>query len=105
MLETKKAYRRPLRLPHAAALALIAWYLIAPPLMGSGGLIAAHAPIPQWERVRSYDTLANCRAGRTRHLRQIEETYGSQTTIFKQLAKGLCVAAGDPRLAKEGGQK
>jgi hypothetical protein len=96
---------------HAAALALVGWYLMVPPTMGETRWIcgkdssiaalarqwldwgegcstynqvaAPGAPLSQWHRVNRFDTVAECERGRL------------------QLSRGKwaqCIASDDPRL-------
>jgi len=43
---------------HAAALALVGWYLLVPPL--TSGTVLRNAPLSQWEQVKSFDTADAC---------------------------------------------
>jgi len=50
---------------HAAALALVGWYLMIPPLQSANrddpsGPRDLHAPISQWDQVSAYDSAAKC---------------------------------------------
>jgi hypothetical protein len=56
---------------HAAALALVVWYLMQPPVVGqgSGRNVWNHAPLRKWERAATFDSEEVCnqrlRASRT----------------------------------------
>jgi len=55
---------------HAAALALVGWYLIAPPTKQSptSGAVSldVSAPLAKWQRIDSFDTAAECRAAQAK---------------------------------------
>lgn len=53
-----------MKLGHAAALTLIGWYLIAPPI-NSRGDIRADAPLAYWELEMSFDSATGCESART----------------------------------------
>jgi hypothetical protein len=44
---------------HTAALALVGWYLMTPPL-GPNGSIDPNAPLSRWEEFEGYDSAAAC---------------------------------------------
>ena len=46
---------------HAAALALIGWYLIVPPLVNAPYKIDTEAPLTSWKVYRTFDTADECR--------------------------------------------
>jgi hypothetical protein len=48
-----------MKLRHAAALALVGWYLMMPPLRG-GGKPDDQAPISAWTVFRKFDSTAAC---------------------------------------------
>jgi hypothetical protein len=52
---------------HAAALALIAWYLLTPPLIDQSG-VAIYAPIDQWKTVGSFPSQELCGQARQKLL-------------------------------------
>jgi hypothetical protein len=95
-------------LRHAAALALVGWYLmIAPPSPDHTALVPS-APLSQWKLDGSYDTAAQCMKARSKVIERLahdlravgpdgktldkEETRRSNETIVK------CIASDDPRL-------
>ncbi len=54
-----------MKLRHAAALALVGWYLMAPPMPVDGqgsARILRNAPLRNWTLVRSFDSARNCEA-------------------------------------------
>jgi hypothetical protein len=47
---------------HAAALALVAWYLIAPPPRTEDGTVYdPKAPLSEWQMIGKFDTIEDCR--------------------------------------------
>jgi hypothetical protein len=49
-----------MNLRHAAAFALVGWYLMIPP--GSGSRVDIDAPLNKWSVFRSFDTAAECKS-------------------------------------------
>ena len=49
-----------MNLRHAAALALMGWYLMIPPVEIATGRYVEEAPIAEWGRLAEYGTLAQC---------------------------------------------
>jgi hypothetical protein len=68
---------------HAAALVLVGWYLILPPV-GSDGRIKKDAPLSLWYVFSNFETKKQCENAR-------------------QVSTGvsLCVASDDPRLKQQ----
>ncbi len=60
------AYRRVSRLRHAAALALVGWYLMLPPMSGAispnlpSKELDTEAPLASWQNYRGFDTAKEC---------------------------------------------
>jgi hypothetical protein len=48
-----------MNLRHAAALALLGWYLITPPV-GPDGVVDLNAPISKWDQKDNFDAAADC---------------------------------------------
>ena len=48
-----------MNLRHAAALALVGWYLMIPPL-NSEGKVDTHAPMSRWNQFMSFDAASAC---------------------------------------------
>ena len=115
-------------LRYAAALALVGWYLMLPPLRandhGEITSLSSYALLSQWDVSESYDSAAECRAGRAKRVRTMKEgpcvfTEGpcdpsgrchgkekpcpqSEKKLFAQQAEfGQCVASDDPRLKEK----
>jgi len=72
-----------MKLRHAAALALVGWYLMMPPSTSSGR-IQKDAPLSRWYIFTTFETKKECEKAR-------------------QFSSGLsiCVASDDPRLKEK----
>ena len=58
---------------HVAALALVGWYLMVPPLQGAAVNITA--PIAKWEIKQSFDSAARCDDALTANQADAREAY------------------------------
>ena len=78
---------------HAAALALVGWYLMVPPVRNGE---IRNVPLPDWGHFDSFDTAKECRdAGYD--LIERTEKQGDKDRIMS--AKAFeCIASDDPRL-------
>jgi len=97
---------------HAAALALVGWYVMAPPVHSVTSSMDewdASAPLAKWEIVGSFDTAAECRHDLFRRLNEKIPSTTSPGPMSREAANQaaakyvnafLCVASDDPRLAK-----
>jgi hypothetical protein len=94
---------------HAAALALVGWYLMSPSLTDDGLGVISSAPLSQWEILASFDAARDCE--REKESRQNKAVYvlrmlSSQKLLkshhaplnYIQDANGVCVSTDDPRL-------
>ena len=79
---------------HAAALAWVGWYLLAPP-SGSDDKIVATAPLSQWINHHSYDSAAHCEARRREIINALPDSEPEATEYFKA---SRCISTDDPRL-------
>jgi len=111
---------------HAAALALVGWYLLMPPWAGGDPPtdVNTSAPLIQWNVGYSFDTRAECQNARAGESRlsdkslgekvdaQFADTFSGQTPTFEQregaiklLRKRInemrCVSGDDPRLKEK----
>src|SRR5258707_542280 len=72
-LSTKKETLRSLNL-HAAALALVGWYLMVPPHIHRNGQVLVgverSAAIREWEISNSFDTAADCEEERWKEIQE-----------------------------------
>jgi hypothetical protein len=94
----------------AAALALVGWYLIAPPPRSSDGVIDPKAPLSYWQIVGRFDTLDECRTYPDRLPEIMRGFYADHPEISESdkrnddaatkssLAKSQCLTTDDPRL-------
>jgi hypothetical protein len=92
-------------LRHAAALALVGWYLMVP--------MPGNDPIPnaevrsfaKWIHVHSFDSADTCEAGKIRLIRSGLKPFelGSypEQEVKKVLLIGRCIASDDPRLKEK----
>lgn len=99
-----------MNLRHAAAIALVGWYTIAPPI-SDGNLVELNLPLSVWERLGTFDTERECQemltALKTHPFTDamVRETQREShyTTLSPEqynirLHATLCVEADDPRL-------
>ncbi len=92
----------PLRKPrHAAALALVGWYLMSPPPKGST------VPLAKWTYIGSFDTAVQCetRRGELADMytngKPAPEGMTSQQAHDYVATEVRCVASDDPRLKEK----
>jgi len=74
---------------HAAALALLGWYLMMPP-RDTKGVLQLHSPLRKWKRAASYKTANECEVGKFKAL-----DANGNGSIFRE---SKCIASDDPRL-------
>jgi hypothetical protein len=87
---------------HAAALALVGWYLMVPPVRGAPGEIIEHAPLSEWDIDSQYDSNAECENSVPSD-KDIQESVkqcsnGDCAITVALPGYGRCIAANDPRL-------
>jgi hypothetical protein len=98
---------------HAAALAIVAWYLMIPPV-GIDNMVDARAPLSQWRKGVSFKSEAACAdslkdaiqnpmtpaeyQAATQATRKAKMHPLSMAEMIKRTAQSRCVAADDPRL-------
>jgi hypothetical protein len=98
---------------HAAALALVGWYLIVPPVRGtakSDEQTAMTARLSYWPVLEKYDSVGNCQA-RAKYLRTYDPAKSDELMVFKNATEAgrwavarshaTCVASNDPRLKQK----
>jgi hypothetical protein len=90
---------------HAAALPLVVWYLMVPPLTPGGGPhdILLHAPLSKWEVGEEHDTKAECKDSLRESIKNMDRDanaceIGSCSVMVVEYAHGHCMASDDPRL-------
>jgi len=100
-----------MNLRHAAALALVGWYLMTP-LAQKSVKSEASAPISTWTIILSYDTAAACESDRARDLKaemnqrfkEVCAAIGIDNFRCKVAMAGAteqCIATDDPRLKEK----
>ncbi len=87
---------------HAAALALIGWYLMVPPAIGTG-LPDKTAPLGKWEIENSFETADDCMRNRGEFsddgMRRVKLKRSRQDIILGiQFIDATCISTDDPRL-------
>jgi hypothetical protein len=98
---------------HAAAIALVTWYLVAPPIRDSDTeppYIDTHADYREWKVLRAFNSLDDCETGYQRaksnaaegYLTTFDGSYADADTnpepLLDQQAEAECMTADDPRI-------
>jgi len=87
-----------MKVRHAAALALVGWYLMVPRIASDKSRVLYEEPIRDWTVVRSFDSAVACETERTDFK---SKTANSKDDLTKSAGLAIqCVATDDPRLAK-----
>jgi hypothetical protein len=91
-------------LRHAAALALVGWYLMLPPI--NDGTPEVTAPPSRWEILFPYDTARDCQISLSRIVGQTlvdlqKPMARDKENFVLRLSSGTCVASDDPRLKEK----
>lgn len=96
-----------MKLRHIAALALVGWYLMCPPLRfehpehpSDAGKIFLNASLAQWDIQGSYDSADKCESAKVKFQAQQHSWMMPDPVSAQRLNMAMCVATGDPRLAK-----
>jgi hypothetical protein len=112
-----------MNLRHAAALAMMGWYLILPPMPMDSvtgiGPTAPDAPLSKWTIIESFDTAGDCEQRKTSHEKDImnellkfneeghwsinpsgyrDPKYAKPVAILMRGMRAVCIASDDPRL-------
>jgi len=108
-----------MNLRHAAALALVGWYLMVPPIESCNGAFSGHAcdqpPLAEWRTVGTYDSLSACGNSKAlwiekgkMYLGEMEASSRSPTTRMPSYEASAtidlaatCVSSDDPRLKEK----
>jgi hypothetical protein len=100
---------------HAAALALVGWYLMMPPSSSSWLGCSAHqlgltnqvcfyidtaAPMPKWSIQGSFGSARECAEAQLRASEAARKLAGQDPLRYYQTVEAVCIATDDPRLAK-----
>jgi hypothetical protein len=97
---------------HAAALALVGWYLMTPPVnFPSSDEPVDSAPLAQWYRWHSFDAASECerfRISKQNHYWAIvlkaqphSNLQNAARDFHNAMIDGKCIASDDPRLKKK----
>ena len=93
---------------HAAALALVGWYLMMPPLLpqlseGEPDFFGhlPLAPLSQWTMIGSFDSVRGCIDAHVKLLRvRVMKSVNDKIQI-EQAYSARCIASDDPRLKEK----
>jgi hypothetical protein len=86
---------------HAAALTLVGWYLMLPPI--PGGKLDETAPLSRWEIQNTYGTQTDCQSSLslivTEALAELQTPMADEKKqLIRRSSFGTCVAEDDPLL-------
>jgi hypothetical protein len=90
-----------MKLRHAAALALVGWYLMLPPDYVRDGTLTfrRNAPLAEWQRGWGFRSEAACKEAITsasKHSGSYETFH--QALVAEKMSNGRCIASDDPKL-------
>jgi len=92
--------KRRMKSSHAAALALVGWYLMIPPSGRDYPMGNVNAPLSQWgKRPTTYRDKEECEHALDRHVRQVNAKNKQVAAKFYKQAQ--CIASDDPRLKQK----
>jgi hypothetical protein len=83
-----------LKLSHAAALALVGWYLMVPPWARVAPRPDEQAPVSKWSNTATFDSAAKCNEALAAHRQQEAHKNPGQRIWIS----GKCVSTDDPWL-------
>ena len=86
-----------MKLRHAAALALVGWYLMAPPLY-EGHKSNLDAPLSEWVILDSFDSANDCWRERSIMNTDHKRDFKHDSIQRERLGSISCIATDDPRL-------
>ena len=89
--------RNLMNLRHAAAVVLVGWSLIMPPLSQDRQLVEKNAPLARWDTIGTYDSAAAC-SHELDKLTAVLAGNISYSVIQRRVLAGKCIAADDPRI-------
>ena len=86
---------------HAAALALVGWYLIIPSSTLAPG-VAYKEPLREWQIVRAFDSADDCEDFRSVFFDRSRQKQGLNMLepAYRDYMFAECISSDDPRLAK-----
>ena len=87
---------------HAAALAVVGWYLMTPPWVAQGTFDAT-APVSKWHQASAYDSAAECQSYRSSMLDYYKAHPKAKDADWFERVFGAsqCIATDDPRLKSD----
>jgi len=104
-----------MNLRHAAALALVGWYLMFPPV-DNHNHVELSAPMVKWQSLMTFDSAGNCENARSGVVNRPLSSDEMETFTEDSLASGhvplsdaevrtrisamLCISSNDPRLKR-----
>jgi hypothetical protein len=91
---------------HAAALALVGWYLLLPPLVNAPYKVDTEAPLASWKVYQTFDTRDECDKSRLAEQAKYKHTASAPVGTIKkgsrafalQMTFAQCISSDDPRL-------
>jgi hypothetical protein len=89
---------------HAAALALVGWYLMVPPLTNNGRSTDTRTALSTWQVLKSLASAPECEAERNQLQHDAnEQPNKDKNTLLAQYiaAHSQCIASDDPRLKEK----
>lgn len=86
-----------MRLRRVAAVTLVGWCLIMPPLTQDRQQVDSKAPLSRWDTVGTYLTATGCRSELAK-LTTLLAGNINLSVIQRRALAGRCMAADDPRL-------
>jgi NAD(P)H-flavin reductase len=84
---------------HAAALALVGWYLMVPPPQSFKNGEYREAPLVQWTHRATFDTEVECNHETSKGCHHFQN--GSTIGLEGPLCWAKCIASDDPRLKEK----
>jgi hypothetical protein len=87
-----------MNLGHAAALALVGWYLMIPPkhIKNLRPTVSAHAPLCEWTVIQPFDKATDCDQELKRRIMDCGNCPLDELWLSAQ-----CIASDDPRLKEK----
>ena len=96
-----------MNLRHAAALALVGWYLMVPPPVVHSSVRDLDAPLSKWGIFSTHDSAAECEQGLVAFYKLAKTELVANPSDerdriqFYQLESSQCIATDDPRLKEK----
>jgi hypothetical protein len=96
-----------MKLRHAAALALVGWYFMVPPIRVLGPKndpntpveFDAKAPLSEWKIIQGFDAIKDCYDEPAHLEKLLHDPNPAINAVSKEwFEKGECIATDDPRL-------